>query len=133
MTFADSSADCLAGLFPSTIFYLDILIWARPSMLLIPSCLENAFIGEDEMATILYYLVDLIPKLYGLNGIFLVERILLLRHINSLHFLELVAIKLEDLAIVFGFYDAIRELSMEQFGLLSKTQMSLLIHIVGVH
>ena len=102
-------------------------------MLLIPSCLENAFIGEDEMATILYYLVDLIPKLYGLNGIFLVERILLLRHINSLYFLEFVAIKLEDLAIVFGFNDTIRELSMEQFGLLSKTQMSLLIHIVGVH
>lgn len=54
-------------------------------------------------------------------------------HINSLHFLELAAIELKNPAIILGFYDTIGELTVEQFCPLCKTQMGLLIHIVGVH
>ena len=60
MTFADSSAHCLARLFSSTILYCNIVIWSRPCLSLIAPCLKNAFICEDEMPAIAYDLIN--PK-----------------------------------------------------------------------
>ena len=40
--------------------------------------------------------------------------------------------ELEYLAVVFRFYDAIRELSMEQLSSLCETKVCLSLHIIGV-
>ena len=61
MAFADSSTNGLAWLFTCTIFNGDIGSLVGPGILLIASCLENAFVDEYEMSVILLDLFDLIP------------------------------------------------------------------------
>ena len=89
MALADSRAYCLSRLIPCAVLHNDILIRARPSLLLVASGLKDTLIGEDEVATVTDDLVDLVPQLDGLVGIRLVELVLLLRHILGLHLLEL--------------------------------------------
>ena len=113
MALAYGCTNCLSRLISSTILNYDILIRARPSLLLVASGLEDTLIGKDEVATVADDLVDLVPQLDGLVGIRLVELVLLLRHVLGLHLLELEAIELEDLAVVLWLDDTIGELPME--------------------
>ena len=132
MAFADGCTNCLAGLLPSSILNDHILVRASPSLLLVASGLEDALIGKDEVTTLAYYLVHLLPQLDGQIGVLLVELVLLLRHVLGLHLLELEAIELQDLAEVLGLDDTIRELPMEQPGSLREAQMCLSMHRVRV-
>ena len=84
------------------------------------------------MPSVLDNLIDLVSQLDGHEGILLVQLILLLRHILGLNFLELIAIELQDLAVMFGLYNSIRKLPMEQLGPFSKTKMSLILHILVI-
>ena len=61
MAFADSSANGLAWLFTCTIFNGDIGSLVGPGILLIASCLENAFVDEYEMSVLLLELFNFIP------------------------------------------------------------------------
>lgn len=72
MAFADGSAYCLARLLTSSILYCNVLVRARPSLLLVGSGLEDAFIGKDEVATIANDLVDLVSQFDGHVSILLV-------------------------------------------------------------
>ena len=132
MTLADSRAYCLSRLISSTVLHYDVLVWARPSLLLVASGLEDTLIGKDEVATVTDDLVDLVSQLDGLVGIRLVKIVLLLRHVLGLHLLELEAIELEDLAVLLRLDDAIRKLPMEQLGSLCETQMRLCTNIFRV-
>ena len=132
MTFANGGTDSLGRLLTCTVLNGDILIRSRPCLLLITSRLKDTFIGEDEMLSILDNLIDLVFQLDGHEGILLVQLILLLRHILGLNFLELIAIELQDLAVMFGLYNSIRKLPMEQLGPFSKTKMSLILHILVI-
>ena len=133
MALAYGCTNCLSRLISSTILNYDILIRARPSLLLVASGLEDTLIGKDEVATVADDLVDLVPQLDGLVGIRLVELVLLLRHVLGLHLLELEAVELEDLAVVLWLNDTIGKLPMEQLGSLCETQMCLSLHCVRVH
>ena len=133
MALAYGCTNCLSRLISSTILNNDILVRARPSLLLVASGLEDTLIGKDEVATVADDLVDLVPQLDGLVGIRLVELVLLLRHVLGLHLLELEAIELEDLAVVLWLDDTIGELSMEQLCSLCETQMRLSLHCIRVH
>ena len=117
----DSRAYCLSRLIPCAVLHNDILVRARPSLLLVASRLEDTLIGKDEMATVTDDLVDPVPQLDGIVGIRLVELVLLLRHVLGLHLLELEAIEFEDLAVVLWLDDTIGELPMEQLGSLCET------------
>ena len=128
MALANCSTYCLAWLLSGAILDRDILVWARPSLLLVPSGLEDALVSKDEVATRTDDLVHLLPQLDGQVGVLLVELVLLLRHVLGLHLLELEAIELQDLAEVLGLDDTIRELPMEQLGSLRETQMRLSLH-----
>ena len=101
-------------------------------MLLEASGLENALIGKDEVTTVIYDLIDLVPQLYGQIGILFVEFVLLLRHILGLHLLESKAVELEDLAEMLGFYHTVWKLPMEQPASLGEAKVSLHLHVVGV-
>ena len=113
MALADSCTNRLSWLISSTIFNYNILVRARPSLILVASSFEDAFIGKDEVATIVDDLIHLVSQLDGLVSIRLVEIVLLLRHVLGLHLLELEAIELEDLAVLLRLNDAIRKLPME--------------------
>ena len=104
---ADGRANCLAGLLACAILHRDVLVWGRPSLLLVASGLEDALIGEDEVAAVLDDLVDLLPQLDRQVGVLLVELVLLLRHVLGLHLLEPEAVELEDLAKVLRLDNAI--------------------------
>ena len=132
MALADGCTNCLAGLLPCAILHCDVLIWGRPSMLLKASSLEDTLIGKDEVAAILDDLVDLLPQLNRQVGVLLIELVLLLRHVLSLHLLELEAVKLQDLAEMFRLDDAIGKLPMEQLASLGEAQVRLHVHVVRI-
>ena len=121
MALADSCTNCLARLLPSSVLNYDILVRARPSLLLVASGLEDAFVGKYEVAAIADDLIHLVSQLDSLVSIRLVKLVLLLRHVLGLHLLELEAIELEDLAVVLRLDNAIRKLPMEQLGSLCET------------
>jgi len=129
---ADGSTYRLAGLIPCPILHGNVFVRARPSGLLVASGLEDALVGEDEVATIADDLVHLLSQLDGLVGVLLVELVLLLRHVLGLHLLELEAIELEYLAVVLRLDDPIRKLPMEQLGSQCETQMRLSTYRVWV-
>ena len=133
MALAYGCTNCLSRLISSTILNYDILIRARPSLLLVASGLEDTLIGKDEVATVADDLIHLVPQLDGLVGIRLIKLVLLLRHVLGLHLLELEAIEFEDLAVVLWLDDTIGELSMEQLCSLCETQMRLSLHCIRVH
>ena len=133
MALTDSRAYCLSRLIPCAVLHNDILVRARPSLLLVASGLEDTLIGKDEVATVADDLVDLVPQLDGLVGIRLVELVLLLRHVLGLHLLELEAIELEDLAVVLWLYNTIGKLSMEKPCSLGETKMRLCLNCIWVH
>ena len=114
MTFADCCTYCLAGLLACAILHRDILVRARPCLLLVASGFEDALIGEDEVAAFTNDLVDLVPQLDGQVGVLLVQLVLLLRHILGLDLLKLEAIEFQNLAEVLRLDDTIRKLPMEQ-------------------
>ena len=101
-------------------------------MLLKASGLEDTLIGKDEVAAILDDLVDLLPQLNRQVGVLLIELVLLLRHVLSLHLLELEAVKLQDLAEMFRLDDAIGKLPMEQLASLGEAQVRLHVHVVRI-
>ena len=121
MALAYGCTNCLSRLLSSTILNYDILVRPRPSLILVASSFEDAFIGKDEVATIADDLIHLVSQLDGLVSIRLVKLVLLLRHVLGLHLLELEAIELEDLAVVLRLDNAIRKLPMEQLGSLCET------------
>ena len=82
-------------------------------MLLVASGLKHTFISEDEMPTVAYDLVDLLPQFDGQIGVLFVELVLLLRHILGLHLLKSKAVELEDFAHMLWFDHTIWKLPME--------------------
>ena len=133
VTFADSSTYRLAWLIPCTIFHCNVLIRARPSLLLVASCLEYTLVGEDEVTPLADDLVHLVSQLYGLIGVLFIQLILLLWHIFSLDLLELEAIELKYLTVMHWLNDSIRKLSMEQLPSFCETQMRLITYCVWFH
>ena len=101
-------------------------------MLLKASGLEDTLIGEDEVTAILDDLVDLLPQLNRQVGVFLVQLILLLRHVLSLHLFELEAVELENLAQVFRLDHSVWKLPMEQLASLGEAQVRLHVHVVRI-
>ena len=116
----------------STILNNNVLVWARPSLLLVASSLKHTFISEDEMPTVLYDLVHLFPQLDGQVGVLLVKLILLLRHVLGLYLLESEAVELEDLAQMLWFDHTIWKLPMEKLASLSEAQVRLHLHVVRI-
>ena len=101
-------------------------------MLLEASGLENALIGEDEVPTVIYDLVDLFSQLDGQIGVFLVELVLLLRHILGLHLLKPKAVELEDLTQVLRLDHTVWKLPVEQPTSLGEAQVRLSLHVVRI-
>ena len=69
MTFADGGTYGLSWLLTSAVFDDDILIRSGPCLLLVPTCLENALVGKDEMPSLLKDLVDSISQLNSHLGV----------------------------------------------------------------
>ena len=114
MALAYSRAYSLTRLFPSAVLNSNVLIRARPRLLLIASGLENTFISEHKMTTLLDDFINPVSQIDGLITVTLVQLILLLWHIFCLDLLEPVAFELKYLAVIHRLDHAIRKLPMEQ-------------------
>ena len=132
MAFADGSTDCLARLIPSSILDCNIFVGTRPSLLLVASGLEDALIGEDEVATIADDLIHLVSQLDGLVGVLFVELVFLLRHILGLHLLLPDAVPLHDPTVLPWSDHTIWELPVKELGPILEAQVRLFVEGVLV-
>ena len=69
MAFAYGGTYGLGWLLASAVFDDDILVRPGPCLLLVPTCLEDALVGKDEMTSLLEDLVDFISKLNSHLGV----------------------------------------------------------------